>query len=437
MTVYKNATIIQLHPPVIRPNVDLVIQNGVLIAVGRHQAARHEDIEAIDLEGALVMPGLVCAHTHLYSILVRGVTTPIETSYDFVSVLRNLWWRLDRAIDEETLYASAVVGAIEAVRVGTTSIVDHHSSPNYIAGSLDIIRNALAEIGVRGVLCYEVTDRNGPEGANRGVQENMRFVHSLSKKPERHLIEATIGAHAPFTLSGETLILLEDAVRTTRKGIHIHVAEDAYDSSHSHHCYGLDIAERLDRFHLLDDKTICVHGVNLGSDDVRLLNERQSFLIHNPRSNMNNRVGYAKPVHSAHHQALGTDGIGFDMFEEAKFAYFTARDANMDINPADTVRILQNGNTLLERCFDERFGQLEEGYQADFLVLDYASPTPLTEDNIAEHFLYGMSARDIRSVVIGGVPVYTDGKFSLDITSIYHRARLCAQKLWDRMRDVH
>ena len=433
MTVYRNATIIRLHPPEIRRNADFTVEDGLITSVGKGLNHRHKTAKIVDLKEAIVMPGLICAHTHLYSVLTRGITADLPPSRDFVSILQNLWWRLDKAVDEEILYSSGLIGALEAIKTGTTSIVDHNASPSFITGSLDILRKALEDIGVRGILCYEATDRNGLNGMESGVHENIRFAESIGKSDEGRLVEAAVGAHAPFTLSDETLKLLRDAVRNTGRGLHLHIAEDAYDVSHSHHLYGLDIAKRLDRFGLLDEKTICAHGAHLSDDDIRILNHRQSFLIHNPRSNMNNQVGYAGKARFVGYQALGTDGIGANMFEEAKIAYFKAQDAGLNVAPGEVVRILQSGNTLLERYFDAQFGEITDGCRADFIVLDYDCPTPLKEENIAGHFIFGMSSRDVRSVCINGVPVYVDRRFSFDVTDFYRQARISAEKLWNNM----
>ena len=105
---------------------------------------------------------------------------PPRTPTSFRDILELVWWRLDRALDLEMLEWSAKLGALEAIEAGTTAIVDHHESPNVIEGSLDVIANACAEVGVRVNCSYGVTDRHGTEGAQRGLEENRRYLAAVS-----------------------------------------------------------------------------------------------------------------------------------------------------------------------------------------------------------------------------------------------------------------
>jgi putative selenium metabolism protein SsnA len=319
-------------------------------------------------------------------------------------------------------------------------VIDHHASPTFIEGSLTVLKEAFEEVGLRGILCYEVTDRNGEEGMRDGIDEIVSFSKGIDKSRQSDegggIIEAAIGAHAPFTLGDEALALLADAVHETGRGLHIHVAEDRYDSSHSHHQYGMDIMERLESRDLLGEKTICVHGVHLTDADIERLNAHDCFLIHNARSNMNNCIGYAEKLPALRSVALGTDGIGSDMFEEMKFAYFKHRDAGGVFWPPDFLRFLHNGNELLERYFSLSFGKIERGSAADLTVYDYNSPTPFKAGNIAGHLAFGLSSRDVKTVIIGGVPVYRERKFPFDPEPIYEKAAQDAQRLWDRMDEM-
>jgi putative selenium metabolism protein SsnA len=376
---------------------------------------------------------MVCGHNHFYSALARGILARIPPSPDFVSVLQNLWWRLDRAIDEEILRYSALVGAIEAIRSGTTAVIDHHASPSFIRGSLRVLQEAFEKVGLRGILCYEVTDRNGPAGMREGVEENVAFTKLAAKGG---LLAASIGAHAPFTLGEQTLALLADAVRETGTGIHIHVAEDSYDSSASHHLHQSDIMRRLETKGLLNGKAICAHGVHLTDSDIEILNSHDCFLVHNARSNMNNGVGYAEKLRSVRNVALGTDGIGSDMFEEMKFAYFKHRDAHGPFWPADFLGFLHNGTALLERYFAGKFRRIEEGSVADLVIYDYHDPTPLVGENIAGHLAFGLSSSSVKSVIVNGAVVYEDRRFPFDLGPIYGEARKAARALWKRMDEL-
>jgi putative selenium metabolism protein SsnA len=365
------------------------------------------------------------------------VLTRIEPSSDFVSTLQNLWWKLDRAIDREILEASAMVAALDAVQSGCTSVIDHHASPSFIAGSLDVLAACLERVGLRGVLCYETTDRNGRDSAVQGIEENRRFavrvdVERRTRGPAR-LVEAMIGGHAPFTLGDETLAALAAVVRSTGRGVHVHVSEDPFDAAHSHHAYGQDPLARLAAHGLLSDRTLVAHGVHLPAADLGILAASGAFLAHNARSNMNNHVGYQHALPSLARVVLGTDGIGSDMLEECRAAYFKHRDAGGPLWPGDFARFLQAGNDVVQRCFGGRFGSVERGAVADLVVLDYRPPTPLVAENVAGHLVFGMRSADVESVLVNGHFVLEGRRFPFDTEPIFRQARDAARKLWRNM----
>jgi cytosine/adenosine deaminase-related metal-dependent hydrolase len=262
-------------------------------------------------------PGLVCGHHHLYSSLARGMPAPPATPTHFGEILEQVWWRLDSALDLDMLRASARLGAVEALMCGTTAIVDHHESPNAIEGSLDVIAEACAEVGVRVVCAYGVTDRHGPDGARRGLAENERFVRSGGR--------GLVGVHAAFTCSDETLEAAAGLAVDLGVGVHIHVAEGPEDAA---------AGERLER--LAAEDWLLVHCVGL---DRHL----PGTIAHNPRSNMNNSVGYAAPARRPNPVVLGTDGIGADMLEEFRLAYVAHRADDVLASPDPAWSWLENG----------------------------------------------------------------------------------------------
>ncbi len=435
MLVLKNANAIHFHPSLIRENVDVVIDGGFILDVGKNAAKKYRASKTIDLANKYISPGIVCSHNHFYSALARGIQARIEPSKDFAGILEHLWWRLDRALDEETLYYSGLVGALEAIKAGTTSVIDHNASPSFIKGSLATLRKSFEKIGLRGILAYEVTDRNGEAGMREGVAESIAFCESIAKGKKKvpHLIESAIGGHAPFTLGDASLTLIAEAISATKKGIHIHVAEDQYDATFSRQRYNKELLERLEGFGILNDKAILVHGVYLGDRDIDIINKNDAFLIHNPRSNMNNSVGYMRKLGRLKNVALGTDGIGSNMFEESKLAFFKSSDAKGSLSPNDILKFLQNGNDLLARYFGYKFGKIDKGYIADIVVYDYNPPTPIVNENVAGHFIYGFSSRDVETVIVNGHIVYQNRVFPFDVDGIYKAAQKAAGRLWKKM----
>jgi putative selenium metabolism protein SsnA len=444
MMLLKNATVVYLHPAQVLVGSDIAIDGGTIAAVGREAAAvpKASVQRTVDLAGRVVMPGLVCGHTHFYSALARGVLARIAPSSDFVSTLQNLWWKLDRAIDREILEASAMAAALDAVQSGCTCVIDHHASPSFIAGSLDVVAACLERVGLRGVLCYETTDRNGRDGALSGIEENRRFAAKVEAESRAggegpragsRLVEAMIGGHAPFTLGDETLEALAAVVRGTGRGFHVHVSEDPFDASDSHLEHGRDPLARVAAHGLLSDRALIAHGVHLPPADRDILAASGAFLAHNARSNMNNHVGYQQALPSLAKVVLGTDGIGSDMLEECRAAYFKHRDAGGPLGPGDFARFLQAGNDLVQRCFGGRFGSVEPGAAADLVVLDYRPPTPLVAENVAGHLVFGMRSADVDTVIVNGTIIMNDRRFPFDTEPVFAHAREAARKLWRNM----
>lgn len=441
MLLLKNATAVQFEPALIKEGVDIVLDGDLIKEVGSDLSAKYPDATVKDMKGKLVMPGIVCSHNHFYSGLARGIMADIKPSPDFISILKNLWWRMDRALDEEALYYSGLICSLEAIKNGCSAVIDHHASPNYIAGSLNTLRKGFLKAGLRGMTCFETTDRNGGiKEMTAGVEENIAFANLIDKAKaegtDPYLVEAHIGAHAPFTVTNEGLSMMAEAVKATGRGIHVHVAEDRYDVTHSHHHYGQDIVERLDSFGLINEKTLLAHGLFLSDRDIDILNAKDGFLAHNARSNMNNNVGYNHKITRFKNVALGTDGIGADMFEELKFAFFKHRDAGGPLWPDSFTRSLWNGNEILARNFGAKFGRLDPGNKADLTILDYTSPTPFVADNLPGHIAFGINAGNVNSVIVEGRFVYEDRAFPFDVAPIYAEASKVAQRLWKTMDQL-
>jgi len=424
----RNATVATLDPPRVeaaslRVEGDTIVARGPSLRPGAGE-------EVLDLDGALVLPGLVNAHTHLYSALARGMPGPAEPSRSFVEILERVWWRLDRALDEESVYVSGLVGAIEAARSGTTLLFDHHASPSFIRGSLATLRRAVEEVGLRSVLCYETTDRNGLDGRDAGIAENLDFLGSGPTS----LTLGMVGAHASFTLSEESLEHLSAAVRESGSSLHIHAAEDAADVEDSRRRCGTGVVERLARHGLLFPRTLLVHGVHLSEPDLRDAQAAGAWLVHCPRSNMNNGVGYA-PTQAFRRAALGTDGLDEDMLAEARAAFLKMRDAGRRDALAAAFGMLVGGHRLAGSFCGLPFGTLDAGAPADLVVLDYRPPTPLTAENVAGHLLFGLDRSHVRSTMVAGRFILRDRRIAMvDEASVVARARLTAEPLWSRMQ---
>lgn len=418
----------------------LRLQAGVISEVGTtaELQTKYPGEETIDARGQYVMPGNICAHTHFYGAYARGLAIPGPAPKDFPEILERLWWPLDKALDREAVRYSALVSLVDAIKHGTTTLVDHHASPNVIEGSLDVIADAVEQAGLRAVLCYEVTDRDGVEKAEAGIAENVRFLKAAQSRP---LVRATFGLHAGLTVSDETLEKSAKAAQGLETGFHIHVAEHEADEYHSLQTYGLRVVDRLQQRGILGPRTIVAHIVHTDTWEQALLRETGTWISHQPRSNMNNAVG-AAPLDSmlrgGARMALGNDGFSNNMWAEWKAAYFLHKVVHRDprrANGADIAHMALVNNARLAEVFfpDQRIGVLEPGAVADLILVDYHPFTPLTTGNLPWHIIFGFEASMVTATMVNGRWLMRDRKLlTLDEAAIAEAARALAPRVWER-----
>jgi putative selenium metabolism protein SsnA len=388
------------------------------------------------------MPGGICAHTHFYGMFARGLAVPAPAPKDFPEILEKLWWRLDRALSEEDIRVSALMGLVDAIKHGTTTLFDHHASPAFVDGSLDVIAEAVEQAGVRAVLCYEVSDRDGARFTDDGIKENVRFLKRLNDTPNSRLA-GLFGLHASLTLSGATLQACRAAL-PEGAGFHVHVAEHEQDQYDSLQRTRMRVVERLQNHQILGDRTIAAHCVHVDAVEIGLLKETGTWISHQPRSNMNNAVG-AAPVESMLHAGarvcLGNDGFTNAMWDEWKAAYLIHKAASRDprrMNAADVMRIGMTNNAALANAFfpEAPIGRLEPGAIADLILVDYHSPTPVTADNFPWHVIFGFQAGMVTATLADGKVLMRDRKLTtLDEGRIAARARELAPRVWKRFEE--
>src|SRR3954463_4247492 len=388
-TFFRDALLVQLDPAWVEAG-HLRVADGKIVSLGANAAAEPGD-EIVNCGGAVLMPGLVNGHTHLYSALAAGMPAPPRAPRNFLEILQLIWWRLDRAHTLESVEMSGLIGALAAVRCGTTTLIDHHASPNAIDGSLSVLENGIAAIGCRGVLCYEVTDRNQANEAKAGLAENERYIRECQTRADGRFA-GMVGAHASFTLEEESLIRCVDLARRLKSGVHIHAAEDPVDEQISRERFGCGLIERFKRVGLLEvPNTIFGHGTHLSDTDIGVVNETATIsLAHNPNSNMNNGVGYTPVVKFSRLPQLGTDGIGADMWREARTAEFKSHDAGLPLTFGASLQMLGQSARFASKCLGVKLGVLEPGAAADLVMTNYRPATPMNTENLSSHFLFAM-----------------------------------------------
>jgi putative selenium metabolism protein SsnA len=397
-----------------------------------------ENARYVDAKGGLILPGLINLHHHFYSALARGLDpgTPIR---NFAEVLDRLWWRLDRALDAETVRISAQLSVADCIRWGCTTVFDHHASPNCIEGSLDAIGGAVAEGGLSAVLCYEVTDRNGHDQARAGIEENLRFIGAQRTHAR---VRGVIGLHASFTLRDETLAEVAKR-RPAGVGCHIHVAEDLVDIEASRASFGLDPVQRLERYGLLDEWCLLAHGRHLRTEDYLNIAKHDAVLVHNPESNANNGVGHldtVKPAVAGCLVGIGTDGMSSAVLRALRAAFLIHRERKRDPGAGFEVLpdLLYNNVRVARRFFGEPLlGELAPGAPADLIVLDAPTPAPLRSDNLFGHVVYGGSEAPVRHTIARGRLLMENYKhLTTDPAELALRARELSPALWRRFAEV-
>jgi putative selenium metabolism protein SsnA len=428
--------------PEIIENGAIHISNGLIDAVGKSSEVeqRFSGDEVIDAGERLVMPGLICAHTHFYGAFARGMAIPGEPPKTFVQILERLWWKLDRALDEESVRISAQVSIADAIRHGTTTLFDHHASPNFIDGSLDVIAEVVEQSGVRASLSYEVTDRNGKEGADAGIRENVRFLKRLKENPSDRLA-GLIGLHASLTLSDETLKKVVAEAEGLGAGFHIHVAEGQEDVDDSLKKSGLRVVHRLWNLGILGHHTIAAHAVYIDPWEMEVLRHTRTWVSHQPRSNMNNAVGVAdvpSMLRGGMAVVLGNDGFSNDMFMEMKFAYLLPKEwwGDPRLMGADEVlkMAVANNGRLATEAFGVPLGKIAPGAAGDVIILDYFPYTPMTAGNFPWHVIFGVSGSHVNTTIVGGKVLMKDRQIlTLDEERIAARGREIAPKVWERV----
>jgi putative selenium metabolism protein SsnA len=440
-----NANIITWESPNrILENYALLIESDRIKEIGTTKSltTKYPKAKTLDAGGQYVMPGGICAHTHFYSAFARGMNIPGPAPKDFPEILQKLWWPLDRSLDAEAIRFSALVSLVEAIKHGTTTLIDHHASPNYIDGSLDLIADSVDKSGLRGVLCYEVTDRDGSEKANAGINENMRFLKRLTSNPHPRLA-GTFGLHASLTLSGVTLQACRAAL-PEGTGFHIHTAEHESDEYDSLNKSDMRVIDRLLKHNILGPNTIAAHGVHLDAREMEIINDSGTWLTHQPRSNMNNGVGVAQiesMLRMGMKVCFGNDGFSNAMWDEWKAAYLLHKVHHRDprrMGGYDVTQMAIYNNAALANQFfpSAPIGKITEGAFADLIFVDYHPYTPLISGNLPWHIIFGFQQSMVTTTIVAGKVLMKDRELlTLNEAEIAARAREIAPRIWKKYEE--
>lgn len=404
-----------------------VLFNKQIIEIGSMENFKGAD-EVFDCNNQIVMPGLVNCHSHIYSTFARGWITEFNPK-NFVELLEQMWWKLDGVLEEKDIYYSGIVSGMEFIKNGITTVVDHHASGK-IRGSLNLLKRALCDyLGIRGVFCFESSERFPIDEC---IEENLEFGKN-STDMERGLF----GMHACLTLSDEALKKI--AKESEGMPIHIHVAESDEDNIDSIKKYNKTPIERLEEYGLLRENSILSHCIYLTEKDMDILAKYKVYIALNPTSNLNNAVGLADVLELEKRNIkciLGNDGLGFNLTREMLnllFGMHLKYKSPTAYSLDNLKKVIENNYEYAGKLLNCKLGKIEQGYEADFLTLEYNAPTPMNEDNLFGHFFYGMLDNfKPKNVWCNGKIKLKDYKLLEDEEKIYGEARKIAKKIWSK-----
>lgn len=442
MIMFGNGVVVtrDAQRPLINGGAVAVGDDGLISALGPTQKLRREYPGAhfVDARGGLIMPGLINLHHHAYYTLARGLTPRPGAGKGLPALLEGRWWRLDRAMNLEDVYHGAAAAFLECVRSGVTTVFDHHASYGAVTGSLSEISRAADELGLRACLCYEVSDCEGESKCRAAIQENVDFIREASRRGDGMRC-GMMGMHAGFTLSDRTLEACMEALPAT-SGCHIHVAECLEDTTHSLQTYGKSVVRRLRERGVLGRKALAAHCIHLNWEDVQILRETDTAVIHCPRSNMCNAAGAADVTEYSRARVglgLGTDGEAADMLGELAAASALCRHSsqNPDAGFEELPRALFTSNAAFaNRFFETPLGVLKPGAAGDVIVLDYRPPTPLTAENLDLHLLAAAGTARVSTTAAAGKLLMEYGVLlCADEEKLLDGARKQAADLWRRV----
>lgn len=407
-----------------------IIMEGSILEMGNMADFSEKDVHIIDCKNHLVLPSLVVGHSHIYSTFARGLSVPFQP-HSFLELLEQLWWKVDRNLDHEMNYYSAIVSAVDYMKNGVTTVIDHHASGE-IRGSLSALQSAFTQKAkLRAMYCFETSDRFDVDAC---IFENLDF----KKLHDSSMSKGLFGLHASLTLSEETLIKIKKEIGNTP--IHIHVAESEMDQEQCQLRYKERVIERLDRHGLLQKNSILSHCIFVNDHELDIIKERGCVIAFNISSNMNNGVGlpnYKRIKEKGIPIIIGNDGISSSITTEYLALYYAMHlqeNSPTGFSLQDLQTIINDTYQYVNEMMDVKIGKIRVGYDSDILVLPYVAPTPLHKDNVLGHLFFGcFNSFKPNHVFCNGAHIVDDYSVNSELELEYEKARQVAKKCWTKI----
>ena len=417
----------------------IYIKDNIIEDVGNREEiiSKYPNEEVVDKSDKLVMPGFICAHSHIYSTYARGMAVSKPTD-NFFNVLKNQWWALDKQLTLKDVKLNGLATYMESISNGVTTIIDHHAGPNSIEGSLFTLAEAAKEVGMRASLCYEVSDRDGIEKSDQGIKENIEWIKQAKKEDD--MLHGLFGLHASFTLSDRTLEKAQNEMAGLYDGYHVHIAEGIEDQWETLKMSGKRVVERLDGYDIFSEHTLSVHNVHVNEREMDIIKHHNAMAVFNPESNMNNAVGcppILRMLEKGILVGMGTDAYTNDMFESMKVSNILLSHNACDPTKGfgETIEMqFKNNPKIMDRYLEKPVGRIQKGAYADIITFDYDPYTPLRANNWAGHVLFGLTGRLVNDTIINGKFVMKDREIvTVDRAKIHADSRQRAAQIWPNL----
>lgn len=411
-----------------------VVFDKQIIEVGPMSEYKDKGVKPIDGQGQLLLPNFVCNHAHIYSIFARGLALPFHPN-NFVEILEQMWWKMDAQIDNKTTYYSGICAGKEFIENGVTTIIDHQASGLDIAKSLTMLKKALVkDLGLRAILCFETSDRYP---VDKCIRENISF---MQKNKSDH-IAGLFGMHASMTLSNKTLDKISKKLGDGP--IHIHVAESKMDEDDSYEKYDMSIMERLEKYGLVNQNSLIVHGVDISDRELEIVGEHKAYMVVNTTSNMNNAVGLPNIKNYLNHGIkvmVGNDGLSSNMATEYLNVLYTTHLYNqtpLALGLGEVLDMINNSYEYVSKMLNIKLGRIAKDYEADFMLVPYKPFTEMNASNAFGHVFYGLYPS------LRPNDVYASGKCLLKnrkivnkkVEKLFNESINVSKDLWTRIKE--
>jgi len=412
----------------------IVINGDVIEKVGPINKLRsnYPDLSIEIHEKGVISPGFINSHMHLYGVLSHGIVPPVEIK-DFTSFLEDFWWPLvEDQLTHKLIEKATYQAAIELINSGVTTVVDILEAPMAIPGALEIEAEVLKDLGLRGILSFEASERVNQENAELGLKENVTFANKYKNDP---LISGRQCTHTLFTCSKSYLQTAFDLAKDNSIGHQLHISESIYEVDYSLNKYGKRPVEVYDELNLLNPNLLVSQAVKVNQQEIETLKENQVGVAHLPLSNCEVGGGVS-PVpdmlETGLDVGLGTDGYINNFFEVMRGAFLIHKAylENPGIMSAETVYQIatEGGSNALKRC---DLGKLEKDRKADYIIIEPTCPTPINVENIFDQLILYCNPENVTEVVVGGKKIKSNGEIvGFDVSKIRKESREAAKELW-------